>query len=65
MKEKLESILSLFEDINNKLTRPEVLADQEQMIKLSRERTHLEPIVEKIREYLDLYKNITSAEEML
>jgi peptide chain release factor 1 len=65
MKERLESILKTFEDINIQLTKPEVLSDQEQMIKLSKERTHLEPIVEKIREYLDLYKNIRSAEEML
>ena len=49
MREKLGSMLKMFDDINRKLMDPEIINNQPQMIKLSKERTHMEPIVEEIK----------------
>jgi peptide chain release factor 1 len=65
MREKLGSMLKMFDDINKKLMDPEIINNQPQMIKLSKERTHMEPIVEEIKKYLQLFETIKEAEEIL
>ncbi|MFA5479691.1 MAG: peptide chain release factor 1 [Candidatus Muiribacteriota bacterium] len=65
MREKMKGILNTFESINNQLSSPDIMNDQEKMIKLSKERTHLEPIVEEIKKYLNLLNTIEEAENIL
>lgn len=65
MREKLESMMKMFDEINIKLTDPNIVNNQEQMIKLSKERTHLEPIVEEIKKYIQAFNTIEEAEEIL
>lgn len=65
MIEKLNGILETFKEINRKLTLPDVLSDQEEMIRLSKERTRLEPIVEVIKSYMEAVNSVQEAEEIL
>ncbi len=65
MIEKLNGILETFKEINRKLTLPDVLSDQEEMIRLSKERTRLEPIVEVIKSYMEAVDSVQEAEEIL
>ena len=65
MIEKLNGILETFKEINRKLTLPEVLSDQEEMIRLSKERTRLEPIVQVIKDYMEAIDSVSEAEEIL
>ncbi|MCK9225513.1 MAG: peptide chain release factor 1 [Candidatus Muirbacterium halophilum] len=65
MKDKLENMMKMFDEINKKLSTPDIVNNQTQMIKLSRERTHMEPIVEEIKIYLQLFETIKEAEEIL
>ncbi|MGM0607550.1 MAG: peptide chain release factor 1 [Candidatus Muiribacteriota bacterium] len=65
MREKLEEILETYKKINNQLTDMEVISDQEKMIKLSKERTYLEPIVADINEYLAMLDSVKEAQKIL
>ena len=42
---KLKEIEEKFEQVNEQLSDPEILSDQKKLIKLSKERSTLEPIV--------------------
>jgi peptide chain release factor 1 len=59
MFDKLESAEQRFEEMGVLLTRPEVINDNEQYTKLSKEYSQMTPIIEKYREY----KNATSSEK--
>ena len=48
---KLKEIEEKFEQINEQLADPEVISDQKKLIKLSKERSTLEPIVNSYNEY--------------
>ena len=65
MIEKLQGILDSFKEINRRLTLPEVLSDQDEMIRLSKERTRLEPIIGVINKYMEASDGIKEAEEIL
>lgn len=65
MFDKLESIENRYEEINIKLTEPEIIADQDQYPRLMKEHSELGEIVEKFHEYKAYKKAIQDAKEML
>lgn len=65
MIDKLESILKRFEEINEELTKPEVLNDQQKLVQLTKERSDLEEIVETYKEYKEVKKNIEGNKELI
>lgn len=64
MLDKLESIKTKLQDLNQKLMNPEIISDNKLMIKYLKEVKTLTPIVELYEEYLSIQKNLTDAEEM-
>jgi len=65
MLEKLMEAEKKYEDIDEKITRIEIITDQELMKKLMKERKLLEPIITKFREYKAAEKGVRDSEEML
>ena len=63
--EKLQPFIDKYNEINKKLSSPEITQDIKQMTKLSREAKNLEPIVEKAKEYKNLLETIEEAKMML
>ena len=62
---KLQEIKEKFEQINEKLSDPEILSDQKKMIKLSKERSDIEPIVDAFARYNEIISNIEGNEEVI
>ncbi len=58
-------IINYFVDIEKQFSTPEVIGNLELMKKTARERSRLEPIVNKGREYIELIKQIEEVEEIL
>ncbi len=65
MFEKLAFIEEKYEELSQKISDPEIIADQNQWRKLCKESSDITPIVEKYREYKDAVKAIDEAKEML
>ena len=65
MKEKVMEIIDHFVEIEKQFSTPEVIGNLELMKKTAMERSRLEPIVKKGREYIKLIKQIEEAEEIL
>lgn len=65
MLEKLDFIEEKYNDLTNKISDPEVIADQSEWQKLMKEHAGLEEIVNKYKEYKDVLKNIDDDKEML
>lgn len=65
MFENLEKIVDRFEEINEELTKPEILSDQQKLIKLTKERSELEEIVETYKKYKEVKKNIEGNKELI
>ena len=65
MFEKLSFLEQQFEDLAEKISNPEIIADQETWRKLCKERSDMEPIVEKYREYKQNKNTIDDAETMM
>lgn len=65
MIDKLERILKRFEEINEELTKPEVLNDQQKLIQLTKERSDLEEIVKTYKDYKEVKKNIEGNKELI
>ena len=63
--EKLQPFIDKYNEINKKLSSPEITKDIKQMTKLSKEAKNLEPIVEKAKEYKNLIETIEEAKMML
>ncbi|MDC0558810.1 peptide chain release factor 1 [Candidatus Izimaplasma bacterium] len=64
MVNRLETILERYNEINNMLMNPEITKDISKLTELSREQSHLEPIVTLYKEYKDLLQNIEDLKEM-
>ncbi len=62
---KLSFIEEKYEDLQKKISDPEVIADIASWRKLMKETSDLTPIVEKYREYKECQKAISEAEEMM
>ncbi len=65
MFEKLAFIEEKYEELSQKISDPEIIADQNQWRKLCKESSDITPIVEKYREYKEAVKAINEAKEML
>ncbi len=61
MFDKLENVEKRYEELNEKISDPEVIADQNEWKKLMKEHSDITPIVEKYREY----KSAKASEEEL
>jgi len=65
MFEKLENLVDRIDTINNMLTDPDVVSDQNKFRKLMKEQSDLTPIVEKYKEYKDTKQTIDDSLQML
>ena len=63
--EKLQPFIDKYNEINEKLSSPEITQNIKEMTKLSREAKNLEPLVEKAKEYKSLIENLEEAKIML
>lgn len=62
---KLESAEQRYEELNNKLNDPEIIADQDTWRKLVKEHAGMTDIVNKYREYKKLNETIKEAKQLL
>ena len=65
MREKLEKIISAYEELQAKMSDPAVLADQKAYNHLAKEYANQGPLTAKAREYLACCSDIDAAKEML
>ena len=65
MFDKLETVEKRYEELNEKISDPEVIANQNEWKKLMKEHADIEEIVEKYREYKKIQNSIDDLKEML
>ena len=65
MFQKLEAVEKRFEELTQKISDPEVIANQNEWRDLMKEHSEIETIVEKYREYKKVQKDYDDAKEML
>lgn len=65
MLEKLEHLKNRWEDLELKLSDPEVLADQKRFMQISKEYKDLTDVVKAYNEYSDILSNIKANKEIL
>lgn len=63
MLEKVEKIISRYEEVNTQLS--ENISDYQRTVELAKERSELEPVVETAREYQEVLRKIDEAEKIL
>ena len=63
--DKLENVEKRYEELNDKISDPEVIANQNEWKKLMKEHADIEKIVEKYREYKKVQNSIEDLKEML
>lgn len=65
MLSKLKEAEERFEEIQDELSKPEIVSDKELYKKLMRDQKALAPVIEKYREYKAAEKNVSEASELL
>ena len=65
MFQKLDAVEKRFEELTEKISDPEVIANQNEWRDFMKEHAELEPIVEKYREYKKVQKEYEDAKEMM
>ncbi len=65
MFQKLEDVEKKYDELTEKISNPEIIADQNGWREYMKEHSELEPIVEKYREYKKMQKSMEDAKEML
>jgi len=65
MIDKLNAIKDRFIEVSELIVQPEIISDMQNYIKLSKEYKDLEPIVEKINQYIKIIDNISEAKDIL
>jgi peptide chain release factor 1 len=65
MFDKLEFILERYEDLERKISDPDVISNQNEWQKFMREHADITPIVEKYREYKDVVDGIAESKEII
>ena len=65
MEEKLNIIKQRFIELSDLIIQPDIISDQKQYVKISKEYKDLKEIVDKINEYNAIKENIHEAEEIL
>jgi peptide chain release factor 1 len=63
--EKLETVKLRFEEVSQKITDPDVIADMKTYIKLNKEYRDIEPLVKTYQDYKNVLSNIENAREIL
>ena len=63
--DKLEQLSKRYEELDELMCRPEVLSDRNQLSKLTKERSDLEPLIQAFGRYRDVAKKIKEDEEAL
>ncbi len=63
--DKLEGLVSRFEEISTLITDPSVIADQKRYVKLTKEYKELDDLMKARKEYIQLQANIVEAKEIL
>lgn len=64
-KEKLQKILDRYNELEKDLTNPDLLANQELITKVAKEKSELEDLARLIKEFFAILKKIAEAEELL
>ena len=65
MFEKLQNLDDKFEELNQKMTEPEILANPQELTKVAKARADLEPVVLAWREYSKVVEELEASKEML
>ncbi|MFZ7119690.1 MAG: peptide chain release factor 1 [Eubacteriaceae bacterium] len=65
MLDKLEFIENKYNDLGNKISDPDIISNQEQWKKMVKEHAHLDPIINKYREYKKVITGLAEAKELL
>lgn len=63
--EKLDSILSKYEELTSLISKPEIIADNKEWTKLVKEHSSLEPVVDAYRRLLKIDKELAGLKEMI
>ena len=63
--DKLEGLVSRFEEVSTLITDPSVIADQKRYVKLTKEYKDLGKIVDARKEYIGCLQNVEDAKEMM
>ncbi|MFO7887300.1 MAG: peptide chain release factor 1 [Eubacteriales bacterium] len=65
MLEKLDFLEDKYRDLNKKISDPKIISQSRKWQKLVKEHAHLEPIVQKYREYISVMDSLKEDKEML
>ncbi|HEY5557614.1 peptide chain release factor 1 [Acetobacterium sp.] len=65
MLDKLDFLAGKYAELNEKISDPEIIGDQNQWRRLMKEQSHMQPIIEKYNEYTAALSGITDTKEML
>ena len=65
MFDNLEEIEKKYVELTEKISDPEIISNQNEWRKMMKERSNIEPIVEKYREYKSVQKDFEESKEML
>src|SRR6056297_871826 len=65
MIEKLDFLEEKYKELNKKISDPEIINQSRKWQKLVKEHAHLEPIVQKYREYIKVRHSLEEDKEML
>jgi peptide chain release factor 1 len=63
--ERLEGVKERFNDVQHKISQPDIINDMERYVSLTREYKDLEPLIEAYNEYKNIMDNIFSSKELL
>lgn len=63
--EKLDGILSKYEELASLISKPEIIADNKEWTKLVKEHSSLEPVVDAYRRLLKIDKELSGLKEMI
>jgi peptide chain release factor 1 len=62
---RLEGVVARFEEVGRLITQPDVISDMNRYVKLNKEYSQLEPIVEAYKTYRDMISNIKEARRII
>jgi peptide chain release factor 1 len=62
---RLEGISARFEEVGKLITQPDIISDMKRYVKLNKEYSQLEPLVEAYKKYQNLLSNIDGAKEII
>jgi len=63
--DKLEGVKRRYEEVEQLITQPEIIADMDRYVKLNKEYKDLESVVEAYNEYKNILDNIASSKDIL